>query len=83
MLGLVADATTSRIRYPNDYTTTRRTFRGSTTDYFSDFASHRSDGAMDSKSQRKILHQIVSTVFALVAARLAVWVVDKLMGEEA
>jgi hypothetical protein len=38
---------------------------------------------MDPKSQRKILHQIISTVLALVAARLAIWLVDKLMGEEA
>jgi hypothetical protein len=38
---------------------------------------------MDTKSQRKILHQVISTVLALVAARLAVWLVDKLMGEEA
>lgn len=38
---------------------------------------------MDPKSQRKILHQVVSTVLALVAARLAVWLVDKLMGDEA
>lgn len=38
---------------------------------------------MDSRSQRKIIHQIVSTVLALAAARLAVWIVDLVMGEEA
>jgi hypothetical protein len=37
---------------------------------------------MDSKSQRKILHQVISTILAVVAARLAVWLVDKLMGED-
>jgi hypothetical protein len=36
---------------------------------------------MDSKSQRKAIHQVVSMVFALIAARLAIWVVDKIMGD--
>jgi hypothetical protein len=36
---------------------------------------------MDTESQRKALHRLVSVVFAIIAARLAVWVVDKIMGE--
>lgn len=36
---------------------------------------------MDPQAQRKAIHQLVSLVFALVAARLAVWVVDKIMGD--
>lgn len=38
---------------------------------------------MDTRTQRKIIHNVISTVLALVAARLAVWIVDRLMGEEA
>ena len=36
---------------------------------------------MDTQSQRKAIHQLVSVVFALIAARLALWVVDKIMGD--
>jgi hypothetical protein len=36
---------------------------------------------MDSTSQRKAIHQVVSMIFALIAARLALWVVDKIMGD--
>lgn len=36
---------------------------------------------MDTESQRKAIHRLVSVVFAIIAARLAVWVVDKIMGE--
>jgi hypothetical protein len=43
----------------------------------------RTKRTMDTRSQRKIIHQVVSTVLALAAARLAVWIVDRLMGEEA
>jgi hypothetical protein len=36
---------------------------------------------MDTEAQRKAIHRLVSVVFAIIAARLAVWVVDKIMGE--
>lgn len=36
---------------------------------------------MDSTAQRKAIHQVVSMIFALIAARLAIWVVDKIMGD--
>lgn len=36
---------------------------------------------MDTQAQRKAIHQFVSVIFALIAARLAVWVVDKIMGD--
>ncbi len=36
---------------------------------------------MDTESQRKAIHRLVSVVFAIIAARLAVWVVDKIMGD--
>lgn len=36
---------------------------------------------MDTQSQRKAIHRLVSVVFAIIAARLAIWVVDKIMGD--
>jgi hypothetical protein len=37
---------------------------------------------MDTQAQRKAIHQLVSFVLALVAARLALWLVDKIMGDQ-
>jgi len=36
---------------------------------------------MDSKAQRKAIQQLVSAVLAILAARLAVWIVDQIMGD--
>ncbi len=37
---------------------------------------------MDPQAQRKAIHQLVSFLLALIAARLALWVVDRIMGDQ-
>jgi hypothetical protein len=37
---------------------------------------------MERNDQRKAIQQLVSMVLAIVAARLAVWLVDKIMGDD-
>jgi len=36
---------------------------------------------MDTKAQRKAIQQLVSAVLAIIAARLAIWIVDQIMGD--
>jgi hypothetical protein len=37
---------------------------------------------MDSKAQRKAIQQLVSAILAIIAARLAIWIVDQIMKEK-
>lgn len=37
---------------------------------------------MDTESQRKAIQQLVSAVLAIIAARLAIWIVDQIMGDD-